>query len=306
MNGFFTMARTTLKKISLVVFDLAGTVVDFGSRAPAGAFCELFRRHGIIATESEARIPMGLHKRDHIAEMLAMPSIASQWRLRNSREHCAKDVEALFNEFLPLQLEALPKFADAIPGAAKAIESLRRNDVKIAATTGYNREMTDVVLVALANQGVTFDYTCCAAEVPAGRPRPWMIFRCMEALDVYPPNRVLNIGDTVADIKAGTNAGCWSVGVTMTGNLLGMSRERVEALGTKETEALRKKAEVEMFAAGADMVLESVKETSRAVEALEHDLMKSKTPGTRIVQMKEPALNRILEKSSLPAGVSLR
>lgn len=294
-------------KIVLVVFDLAGTVVDHGSRAPAGAFCELFRRRGIVATEAEARVPMGMHKRDHIAEMLGMPAIADQWRRKHGRDSTVQDLDSLFQEFLPLQLDALPQFADAIPGAADAVARLKTKGVKTAATTGYNREMTSFLVEALASQGMVFDFTCCAAEVPAGRPRPWMIQRCMEALDAFPPRRVVNIGDTIADIRSGVNAGVWSIGATMTGNMLGMSREQAEGLTAEEAGFLHETARQSMHDAGADMVVESVASLPHVIERIEHELAKDMHPGAQNARRVEPALNRLLEKPrAVAAGVSLR
>ncbi len=295
------------KMITLVIFDLAGTVVDFGSRAPAGAFCELFRRHGILATEREARIPMGMHKRDHIAEMLRMASIASQWRRKYGRESSSSDVDSLFAEFLPLQLDALPQFSDAIPGAVAAIESLRTMDIKIAATTGYDRPMTVFIEDALRDQGIVFDFTCCAAEVPAGRPSPWMIFRCMEALDVSPPSNVINIGDTLSDIHAGANAGVWNAGVTVTGNMFGMSKKQIEKLPDDKIAAMHNVAAETMREAGADMVMESVAELPHMVELLEGDLMEDVLPGLRTLRKNDPILNGLLEKTPVaPMGISLR
>lgn len=293
-------------KIVLVVFDLAGTVVDHGSRAPAGAFCELFRRRGIVATEAEARVPMGMHKRDHIAEMLGMPAIAAQWREKHGRDSNLQDLDSLFQEFLPLQLDALPQFADAIPGAADVIARLKSRGVKTAATTGYNREMTAFLVRALASQGLAFDFTCCAAEVPAGRPRPWMVHRSMEALDAFPPRRVVNIGDTITDIRTGVNAGVWSVGVTMTGNMLGMSREQADSLIAEEAGLLHETARQSMQDAGADMVVDSVASLPHAIERIERELAKDMHPGAQNTRRVEPALNRLLEKPRAAASVSLR
>lgn len=286
----------TKKMISLVVFDLAGTVVDFGSRAPAGAFCELFRRHGILASEEEARIPMGMHKRDHITEMLSMNSIAAQWRKKHRREWSSVDADSLFEEFIPLQLEALPRFVDAIPGAATTIDTLRTTGIKIAATTGYNRPMTTLLTDLLAKQGIGFDFTCCAAEVTAGRPRPWMIYHCMEALDIFPPGSVVNIGDTLSDIRAAANAGVWSAGVTVTGNMFGMSKEQLDATPAGKVAAMHTTAMETMYGAGADLVMESVAALPRMIETVEDNLMEGVLPGLRAMRQSEPTLNRLLEE----------
>ena len=79
-----------MPRFQAVIFDWAGTTVDYGSRAPTQAFIEIFRRRGIEITEPEARGPMGLTKRDHIAAIAALPRVARIWRLGAMRQwrHC--------------------------------------------------------------------------------------------------------------------------------------------------------------------------------------------------------------------------
>ena len=57
---------TTPDGVKAVIFDWAGTLVDFGSIAPVIALSELFAKHGVSLTADEVRAPMGLLKRDHI------------------------------------------------------------------------------------------------------------------------------------------------------------------------------------------------------------------------------------------------
>ena len=63
-----------MTKFKAVVFDWAGTMIDFGSFAPMGVFVEAFKRFGLDATIAEARAPMGAPKRDHIKAMLMAPA----------------------------------------------------------------------------------------------------------------------------------------------------------------------------------------------------------------------------------------
>jgi phosphonoacetaldehyde hydrolase len=53
--------------IKLAVFDWAGTTVDYGCCAPAAVFIEGYRHKGVAITLAEARAPMGIEKRAHIA-----------------------------------------------------------------------------------------------------------------------------------------------------------------------------------------------------------------------------------------------
>lgn len=246
------------RQVRLVVFDLAGTTVDYGSRAPAGAFIELFARHGLQVTEAQARGPMGKHKRDHIRCMLQEEALRAQWRTRRGADWTEADVEALFAEFVPLQLSCLPRYADVIPGVAETVQAVRARGIAIAATTGYNREMTDLVLAAAAPQGFVPDWSCCASEVPAGRPAPWMVFACMQQANVYPPAAVVKVGDTVADVAEGLSAGVWSIGVAKTGNMLGLSATEVAALPGPELERRLQAARAILAGAGAHAVIDAV------------------------------------------------
>ncbi len=250
-------------RIRAVIFDLAGTTIDFGSRAPAGAFIELFRRHGITLSQAEARGPMGMDKRDHIRALAQAPRVAQAWRDIHGSSCDDAVVDALYREFIPLQLEALPHYCEVIPGTLDTVALLRSEGIRIGATTGYNLEMTEVALASAAQDGFIPDAWVCTAHVPMGRPAPWMLFRCMESLNIYPPSTVVAVGDTTPDIQAGLNAGVWTVGVTVTGNALGLSKEDLDALSGSERSARIEAARQELLAAGAHFVIDSVKELPR-------------------------------------------
>lgn len=256
-------------RIALVACDLAGTTVDFGSCAPAGVFVDLFARHGVTITVAEARGPMGTAKRDHVAALAALPRVAEAWRAAHGgRDFTTADLDALYAEFIPLQLRSLPAFSDLIPGTVAAVAALREAGIRVAATTGYDTAMTAVVMDAARRQGFVPDAVVCASEVAAGRPAPWMIFRAMEGTGVWPPAAVVAVGDTLADIEAARNAGAWAVGVTATGNMLGLSRADHDALAGEDRADRLALARAAMLAAGADAVVESIAELPALVATL--------------------------------------
>lgn len=257
----------------MVIFDLAGTTVDYGSLAPARAFIELFSRHQISVTDEQARGPMGMHKKEHIRLLSRIPQVAEQWTAVYQRECKEEDVDELYREFIPLQMEILPRFSKLIPGTLEVIEQLRNEGIAVAATTGYSREMTAVVLEEAARQGFEPDIAICGEDVPQGRPAPWMAFTCAMRLGIYPPSTIIKVGDTIVDIEAGINAGMWSFGVTRTGNMLGLSRDEDLALSKLELSMRLEKAERQMRDAGADMVLESIIELPGAIEEIEEKMI---------------------------------
>ena len=138
-----------------VLLDWAGTTVDFGSLAPALVFRAIFARQGIEISMTEARGPMGLAKRDHIAAILALPRVREEWRISFDREPTEDDVIRLYRNFLPLQKEALRDYTQIIPGVIAVIEDCRRRGLKIGSTTGYTRELMEVVVPLRATRATS-------------------------------------------------------------------------------------------------------------------------------------------------------
>ncbi len=223
--------------IALVVFDWAGTTVDYGSRAPAAAFRSVFAEHGVEVADTEARAPMGLNKRQHLIAMLKQPRIDSLWKSVHGRPWNEGDVDQMYHEFMPLQLNAIAQHSDVVPGLVDAVNELRAIGCKIAGTTGYFREAAETVATHAAAAGFKVDANVCADDVAEGRPAPWMIYQAMEQTGVFPASAVLNIGDTIADIQAGVNAGCWSAGVCDSSSIMGLARQDYTALPDQQRAA---------------------------------------------------------------------
>jgi phosphonoacetaldehyde hydrolase len=246
--------------IQLVIFDWAGTTVDHGSLAPVHAFGAAFRAHGVELTQQEIRGPMGLGKKDHIRNLFGLDTAASQWKQQHGRDWTEDDVETLYQAFTPLQVEEAKTLSQLIPGVADCFETLKSRGIAVGSSTGYPRVVADPTVELAAGQGYMPDATVCADEVPAGRPAPWMIFRNMEQLGVFPPSAVLKVGDTVPDIQAGHNAGVRTIGITRTGSEVGLSLEDWEQLEPDSKHAALEQAEQVLRQAGADDVLESISE----------------------------------------------
>ena len=249
-----------LPEIRLVVFDWAGTTIDFGCMAPVGAFVAAFAARGVPVSNAEAREPMGLHKKDHIREMLRDSNVAARWKLATGGDWTETDVETLYRDVTPRQVAAAKLYSTLIPGVTNCVARLRELGIKIAATTGYFREAAEVVLEAASRQGFTPDFAICADDVPAGRPAPWMIFRAMEALNVYPPGAVVKVGDTIVDMEDGRNAGCWRVGVLDSSSEMGLSADEFSALSETERDSRREAISRRFGEAGAHATIDTLAE----------------------------------------------
>ena len=264
--------------VRLVVFDWAGTTIDYGCVAPFGAFVGVFASRGVEVTAAEARGPMGLHKKDHLREMLRLPAVAARWREAHGRDWAEADVDALYAAVTPAQLAAIEPSAGLIPGVLDAVAALRGRGIKVGGTTGYFRAAAELCYAAAARQGYAPDACVCADDVPAGRPAPWMMFRVMELTGVYPAAAVVKVGDTVADVEEGLNAGTWCVGVTDTGNEVGLTEAEFAALPAAERERRRAAARERLLAAGAHAVIGSVAGVLAVVEDINRRLRAGERP----------------------------
>lgn len=217
--------------LKAVIVDWAGTIVDFGSSAPAGAFVELFRRKAITISAAEARGPMGQNKRDHVKALLCgLPHVAAAWTRATGSAPGEEDVDALYAEFIPIQLSVLAAYADVIPGVLDAFAAIRARGMGIGSTTGYSREMIDVVLGVVRPRGLLPDAVVTASDVTGGRPAPWMAIEAAAQMNAWPMSAVVKIGDTLADVDEGRNAGMWTIGLTRCGNEVGLSEEEMTLL----------------------------------------------------------------------------
>src|SRR5262249_4478276 len=134
-------ARRMSFPVKAVVFDWAGTMVDFGCMAPVAALIEVFAAEGMALSETEARADMGKAKLDHLRALLASPALVARWRDTYGRAVSEADVERLYAALGPAMAEAAAQSATLIPGAAEVVAELRTRGVRIGSGTGYTRAM---------------------------------------------------------------------------------------------------------------------------------------------------------------------
>lgn len=267
-------------ELQAVILDWAGTVVDFGSRAPMGAFVRAFKEFGVAISVADARGPMGLAKRDHIAAVIRSPKVASAWRERFGREATERDIDDVMSVFEPMTAVSVRDHADFIPGALETITMLRARGLRLGSTTGYTRKIMNVLLPLAAAAGYTPEVTVCAGDLVEGRPSPLMMWYAMSRMGVWPAWRVVKVDDTPPGIAEGVSAGTWTIGVALTGNIAGLSADGLAALSDVGRADIRARASAEMARAGVDMVIDSIVDLPAAIDAIEVRIAKGGRPGS--------------------------
>jgi len=266
-------------KVNAIIFDWAGTTVDYGCFAPTGVFREVYRQKGVEITEDEARSFMGMYKRDHIKALSALPRISEEWNRVHGRNCNEEDIEEMFGVFVPLQISVIDRYSKIVPELPDALLLIKSKGLKIGSTTGYTSEMMKILSASAAKQGYVPDAMVCASDVKKGRPAPWMAFRAAELLGVYPMETIIKIGDTVADIQEGVNAGMWSVGVIMSGNEMALTPEEIASLEPSELEKKRQAVRNTFINAGADYVIDTLNEIGELIEKINFELYCEEKPG---------------------------
>lgn len=255
-------------KIQMVVFDWAGTTVDYASSAPSTVFDRVFTSAGIKLTQEEINRPMGMEKRSHIRELLACESGTRQWLATYKRPWTEEDVEALYQQFEETLYQVVAEYSLPIPGVVETVAELRKNGIRIGSTTGYTSQMMEQVIPGAKAMGYEADCVITPDITGASRPTPFMLFECMRRLNIYPPCAVVKVGDTVVDMLEGKNAGAWSIGILQGSNLLGLSKQQYDAMDPEELEQLKQKTTEIYLKAGADMVIDSIRELPAAIEKI--------------------------------------
>ncbi|MCK0196002.1 phosphonoacetaldehyde hydrolase [Ancylobacter sp. 6x-1] len=264
--------------LKALILDWAGTAVDFGSRAPMGAFVEAFSRVGVTISIDEARGPMGLPKRDHVAALLYAPAISARWQDAHGSAPTEADVDKVLAIFEPLNVEVIAEHADLVPGLLDVVGAARARGMKIGSTTGYTRPIMERLMPLAAAAGYSPDNVVCAGDLAAGRPSPLMMYRTFADIGVWPPEHCVKLDDTEPGIAEGLAAGTWTVGLALSGNAAGLSKAELDRLPADERAALRARASDRLMRAGAHFVIDTIADLSPVLEAIEARLAAGMKP----------------------------
>ncbi len=276
----YTYERQYRGKVQAVILDWSGTLADAYVIAPAVVFVEVFEKQGVPITMEEARGPMGLRKDLHIKALTEDPAIRARWEEAKGRAPDQSDVDAMFADFVPAQLDCLKKYTTLLPGIREAMTGLQAQGIKLGASTGFTRAMVDILNADAIRQGLTLDATVAGDEVIHGaRPAPHMVYRNMDLLGISEIRSVVKCDDTVSGVGEALNAGCWGVGLVRYSNYMNInSLEEAERL--PEAEIARRMAHTRRLLeqSGAHYVIDSLVELPAVIEDINARLARGEKP----------------------------
>jgi phosphonatase-like hydrolase len=196
---------------ALVIFDMAGTTVEDRGQVPATLAATLTAHHITVTADDITRVRGG-SKRQAIRDLIASSRPEEGAPATEAFEAEADRIYADFRRRLTAAY--CDGGARCVPGADAVIGDLRARDVKVALTTGFDRDIATLLLATIGWTPHMIDIIVCGDDVAHGRPAPDMIVLAMQLCGVDDPKRVANVGDTVFDLESAARAGvCWNVGV---------------------------------------------------------------------------------------------
>ncbi|WP_160154202.1 phosphonoacetaldehyde hydrolase [Microbulbifer sp. ALW1] len=263
-----------------VVFDWAGTTVDFGSFAPTTIFVEAFKAaFDFELSLEEARGPMGLGKWDHIRTLGNDSTINGRWQAQFGRAMSDADVDAIYDTFMPLQIKKVVDHAELIPGTADTIAFLRDSQIKIGSCSGYPRPVMEVLCAKAAENGYSPDCVVASDDLSAGaRPGPWMALQNVIELGIKNVAHCIKVDDSAPGIEEGRNAGMWTVALTLSGNESGLTLEQFLVASESEKRIARERALSRLEGAKPHYVIDTIADFPGVVDDINRRLNAGERP----------------------------
>ncbi len=276
--------ENTERSVAYVMLDCSGTTMDRYVDAPAIVFVEVFKKYGLEITMPEARAPMGLRKDLHIRAITEIESVRGRFVTKFGRAPTQSDVDAMFADFVPTQLALLRQgsYHDLLPGVAEVVKNMQQQGIKLGVTTGFTRDMLDLLLAGAAAQGFVPETSCAGDEVEMPRPTAYMVIKNLERMGVYnlqnAMRRTVKVDDTVSGAGEGAPL-CWRVGVSKWSNYVADSWEAVKKMSLTEL-AEKEKASKEKIVteSGAHYVIDDLRDLPAVIVDINQRLAAGENP----------------------------
>lgn len=276
--------ENTERSVGYVMLDCSGTTMDRYVDAPAIVFVEVFKKYGLEITMPEAREPMGLRKDLHIKAITEIKSVRERFTAKFGRAPNQSDVDAMFADFVPTQLALLRagSYHDLLPGVAEVVKGLQQQGIKLGVTTGFTRDMLDLLLAGAGPQGFVPETSCAGDEVEMPRPTAYMVIKNLERMGVYnltnAMRRTVKVDDTVSGAGEGAPM-CWRVGVSKWSNYVADSWDAVKAMSPAEL-AAKEQASKEKITreSGAHYVIDDLRDLPAVIADINARLAAGENP----------------------------
>jgi len=186
--------------ISMIVFDMAGTVVDENNVVYKSLQQAMSNAGYEFSLDVVLRDGSGKEKLQAIRDVMA-----NDGSVHDEAEYLA--IHADFKQILDENYYNLD--IKGMADAQTVFHTLKQNDIQVALNTGYHRDTALFLIDRIGWQkGLEYDVLVTASDVEESRPHPAMIEQAMRLSGIDNPVSVAKVGDSAIDIDEGKNAGC--------------------------------------------------------------------------------------------------
>ena len=192
--SFNAILKSPFMQIRGVLFDFMGTTAN--EKDPDmihHCFVQSFRDHGVDISDEIIRMNRGMDKKEMILFIL------NQYNQSDLLLH------GIVNSFSSSLKNNLDNFATN-KDTREVIRFLKGKNIVTGLGTGFPKDVFTLIFNHLEWETVGFDYIGIAEETGKGRPHPDMILDMLKKFNLQ-KEQFLKVGDTVADILEGKNAG---------------------------------------------------------------------------------------------------
>ena len=223
---------------------------------------------------------MGLRKDLHILELTKVPEIRERLKTVYGKYPDQSDVDDMFKYFVPMQLACLRKYTTLLPHVAEVTQKFQKEGIKIGSSTGFVRSMVDILEEDAKKQGYTPDASVAGDEVINGaRPKPFMVYRNLDLMNVNPIQSVVKVDDTVSGVGEALEAGCWGVGIARYSNYMDMDTlEEAGSLSEEEIQRRLIKTRDILQKSGAHYVIDTFDQLVDVVDDVNLQLSRGERP----------------------------
>ena len=181
-----------------ILFDFMGTTAREKQASVINqCFMQAFAECGTTVSAEIISMNRGRDKKEMIESIL---------KYAHQPLNLQEPVLAAFNVQLKKNLD---QFSES-EGLSTLMQVLKTRQIIVGLGTGFPRDIFEMIFDHLQWSDMGFDYTGIAEEIGKGRPHPDMIFDMLNRYNIK-AGEFLKVGDTVADVMEGKNAGVITV-----------------------------------------------------------------------------------------------
>ena len=262
--------------IRACVFDLGGTIVDRYCATPLFSIKRAFLRNRINIPERVILKDMGMSKNKHIGKILFDNYVQKKWFNEYGKFPDSLDCDIIYEDFKTLQ-NVNSKEITILPETAHAFEYLKKMDVKIGVTTGFDKENMDIILSMMEDEGLYVDGAVSSTCLSRSRPYPDMINKLKKDFEIENDYQLIKFDDTPVGIKEANNGGFWSVGVTKWSSLMEIVEpEDIMGNGLMSSDEYRcklDKTRESLIKSGADLVIHDLNEINMVLREIHRSIL---------------------------------